>query len=115
MSKFVPVVLITLFLLAGTTFAGIVVCGHYYRFMHGEGLADIGPIDAGEDPHNPTTIKEAEADLNMVWHVLPPAVKKSLLPSQREWVKAKDAVPAGERVGYIISRIHYLQSFSDSN
>ncbi|MCV5640151.1 lysozyme inhibitor LprI family protein, partial [Escherichia coli] len=34
----------------------------------------------------------ADSDLNTVWSKLTPAKKKELLPSQRQWIKTKDAM-----------------------
>lgn len=34
----------------------------------------------------------ADSDLNTAWSTLTPAKKKELLPSQRQWIKTKDAM-----------------------
>jgi len=34
----------------------------------------------------------ADSDLNTAWSSLTPAKKKELLPSQRQWIKTKDAM-----------------------
>ncbi|WP_252185202.1 lysozyme inhibitor LprI family protein, partial [Escherichia coli] len=57
-----------------------------------ERQAQLQPQKADNLDQSRMAFANADSDLSTVWSKLTPAKKKDLLPSQRQWIKTKDAM-----------------------